>query len=118
MFLNRFGKKDKFPEDVFHAEPRFYQKNGEPLGVYALTESTDTVFPCAPYAKVDGNALKKWELLLVALKDGPIGSVDYNIAIKVFREMNMKEKGNEILVKGLGFEELVNFYEKCLTYSN
>lgn len=60
MFTKLFHKKAW--DNAYIAEAKFYQKAGKPVGVFALTEDTDTILPLKPYALIDGVELMNWEI--------------------------------------------------------
>lgn len=51
MFLNHLNRNKKIWEEAYSATAQFYKRDGEILGVYALTEDTNTILPCQPYAE-------------------------------------------------------------------
>lgn len=115
MFLNHLNRNKKIWEEAYIATAQFYKRDGEILGVYALTEDTNTILPCQPYAEIEGEVLKNWELLLVSLNDTmPIGSVDYYAALRVLNQYSCIEKNGKLLVKGINKQEMQNLYNKCL----
>lgn len=93
MLSKFFSKTAKIWEEAYKSEAKFYIKDREILGVFALTEDTDTVLPCSPNFQIDGKPVKMLELCLIAF-DGepPISCVDYHTAIKVLKQNNPLEK--------------------------
>ncbi len=115
MLSKIFSKTAKIWEEAYKSDAKFYIKDGEILGVFALTEDTDTVLPCSPNFQIDGKPVKMLELCLITF-DGepPIGCVDYHTAIKVLKQSNPLEKKGYILVRGMTKDQLTHLYNKCL----
>ena len=114
MFFNRFHKKKW--DDAYYASPHFYKKNGEILGVFALTENTDTVLTCKPYAEIENKEVNRWEILLVPLGNiPPIGSVDFEKVIKILkRHQNVEQDDDKIYITGLSKTVMQEIYNKAL----
>lgn len=114
MFFNR-SHKTKW-NHAHKAEPKFYRRGTEALGVFALTESTDTIFPRKPYGKVDNKAVEQWEILLVPLGDErPMGSVKFENVMKLLEQCKkIEQKGNFLYVAGLSRSEMEELYSKSL----
>lgn len=109
------GRSKEIWEEAYKAKAGIYQREGVILGVYALTESTDTILPCLPYAEVDGRPVKKWELMMIPIGDGaPIGSVDYYKALHLLKQEKGVEKNGNVLIKALSKSEMHDLYNKCL----
>lgn len=115
MFSKIFGRSKQIWEEAYKAKAGIYKREGVILGAYALTEDTDTVLPCSPYAEVDGKPVKKWELMLIPIGDGvPIGSVDYYKALNLLKRDKGMEKNGNVLIKALSKSEMHELYNKCL----
>ena len=91
-------------------DPNFYNgKDGKPFGAFALTEGTLTSFSKNPKLlyKVDNTEVNEWKLMLVSTtNNGVLSDMDYYEAINKLMKFVVDEKDNNILIKGLSFEEL------------
>ena len=114
MFFNRY-RKEKW-DNAYKAVPKFYKRGTEVLGVFALTENTDTIFPRNPYAEIANKEVNNWEILLMPLGNmPPIGSASFENVIKILKQYKKAEqKGELIYVTGLERDILEKIYNKTL----
>ena len=96
MFFSQ-SRKRKWNQ-AHEAEPKFYKRGDEVLGVFALTESTDTIYPINPSVKITGKYEPNWEILFIPLgNEPPIGSDKYEVAIRLLKQYaDTEEKGEYI----------------------
>lgn len=108
MFLKKLDKKKRWKE-AYVAEPKYFKKSGNPIGVFALTEDTDTILPLSPQAMINGKNIENWELLLVSLHGNVIGRVNYYKAL-----VELKKRGQisakSILISAMDADELRKLY--------
>lgn len=110
MFFKRKNKKD----DFFRATPKFYEKEDVILGVFALTEGTDTILPKKLSYQVDDGKEIIWRLFLVSLTDqAPVGTVDYMTGLENLRKFYLHETEEDVSVRGLTDPELKHLYAIC-----
>lgn len=114
MFFNRY-RKEKW-DNAYKAVPKFYKRGAEVLGVFALTENTDTIFPGNPYAEIDNKEVNNWEILLVPLGNTPpIGSARFENVIRILKQYKkVEQKGELIYVTGLDRDTMEQIYNKTL----
>lgn len=114
MFFKRYHK-EKW-DNAYKAAPKFYKRGTETLGVFALTENTDTIIPLNPYAVIDNKEVNNWEILLVPLGNmPPIGSARFENIIRILKQYkNVEQKGKFIYVTGLSRDTMKEIYNKSL----
>lgn len=109
--FDKFKKKETNDwESAYVGKPNFYYgKDGNPFGVFVLTEGTLTSFSKNPrlFYKVDNTEVDEWKLMLVSTtNNGILGDIDYYDAIKKLMKYVIDENDNNILIKKLSLEEL------------
>ena len=116
-FINLSIRTEFIPEVSFYKSGRNYVNDGKKfekiLGVFPLTENTDTIFHSKPRAKVDDQEVKVWRILLVPIQGEPLGDVDFYKALEYFKKIKCDMKGEEILVKGFSKQELEKILQFC-----
>lgn len=106
-------------KEAYRANVRYFEKDGEVIGVYALGEGVDTVLPVYPRAAYEGKEIMKWELSLVTTTDySVIAKVNYRIAIKVLPEITGTQVVDDVmLVQGLSLEQMKQLADQCSSMS-
>lgn len=98
-------------KNAYIGNPNFYKgKDGKPFGAFALTENTLTSLPKNPKAlyKIDNTEVDEWKLMLVSTtNNGVLGDIDYYESINKIMKYVIDEKDNNILIKELSLEELI-----------
>ena len=110
--FNKFMKKENGDwKNAYIGNPNFYKgKDGKPFGAFALTENTLTSLPKNPKAlyKIDDTEVDEWKLMLVSTtNNGVLGDIDYYKSINKLMKYVIDEKDNNILIKELSLEELI-----------
>lgn len=110
--FNKFMKKENGDwKNAYIGNPNFYKgKDGKPFGAFALTENTLTSLPKNPKAlyKIDNTEVDEWKLMLVSTtNNGVLGDIDYYESINKIMKYVIDEKDNNILIKELSLEELI-----------
>ncbi len=110
--FNKFMKKENGDwKNAYIGNPNFYKgKDGKPFGAFALTENTLTSLPKNPKAlyKIDNTEVDEWKLMLVSTtNNGVLGDIDYYKSINKLMKYVIDEKDNNILIKELSLEELI-----------
>ena len=105
--MNLFGKKKAKEDNVYVATPKFYEKNGSAMGVYALTEGVDTSLPVQPMYSVDGKPVENWRILFVSTTlQRPLGDMDYFAALQKMEPYITKKDKQNMIIRKMTLDEI------------
>lgn len=104
-------------KDAYRAKVRYWEKDGEIIGAYALGEGVDTVLPVYPRAAYEGKKITNWQLSLVAKVQSDyqtIARVDYRKAVRVLPEIARTQAVDDVmLVVGITQEQMQQLIAAC-----
>lgn len=102
-------------KNAYRAKVRYWEKDGEVIGAYALGEGVDTVLPVYPRAAYNGKEIMNWQLSLVSTTENKvIARVNYRTAVKVLPEIaNTQVVDDVMLVQGPSMEQLKQLVDRC-----
>lgn len=121
--MGLFGKKAKREnntdlaarwQEAYRANPHVYEKDGEVVVGFALTETADSLFPLAAEKQwaIKDKTIDKWFISMVSLtRDSVIGTMEYHEAIKRLKPYFLAEKDGWVLIRGLTDAELEALFE-------
>lgn len=108
LFNKKEGKRQKGWERAHRAKPRFYARGGKPpVGVFALTETVDTVLPKNPRYKVDNTIVEDWKICFVGLTHGEIlGTFDFFQAMQEVKAFVVDDTEESMVLRGMSLDEM------------
>lgn len=110
MFKKKEINNDNMKKaDVFVARENFYaDKEGNVFGAFALTEDVLTALPLDPKNrfKYQEKTIDKWKLIFIsATNKGPVGELDYYLALEKLKQFSVGEKDGYLIINPLTLEE-------------
>ena len=107
---------NKMWQEAYRANPRAYEKEGSVIIGFALTESTDSLFPIEPEKEwaIDGVTINQWIITVVSLTNpqgGIIGQIEYHEAVKRLAPFIVAQSGNWVLIRGMSHDELDKLFD-------
>lgn len=104
--------------DVYYAVPKFYETDGGILGMYFITEDTESVIPLVPsvpFGVTDGsgNPIKadNWEVCFYSItRDKNVGRMSYEKFVEKVKDNGRRYDASRIVIGGIsdsGLDELL-----------
>ena len=101
-------------QEAYRANPSVYEKDGNVVVGFALTEKTDSLFPLAADKQwaIKDKTVDTWFISIVSLtKDSVLGTIEYSEAMKRLAPYILAMKDGWALIRGLTYKEMEALFE-------
>lgn len=100
--------------DVYYAVPKFYQTDGGILGMYFITENTESAIPLVPSVPFgvtdgEGNPLEvsNWVVSFYSItRDETVGRMSYEKFVEKVKDKGRRYDASRIIIGGMSDGEL------------